>query len=228
MASAREHLLEAAKSGDGEAVARLLDADPSLARRTPDGTSPVLLAAYHGHPEIARLFALRAAPLDLFEACAVGALDRVADLVAADPATIDSFAPDGFFPLALAAFFGHADVVRFLLDHGASVGLAARNAQRVTALHAAAARRDEDLVEMLLERGADPDARQEGGVTALHEAAASDDETIARMLVEHGARLDVRTDDGKTPEDLARELGRWRVAEWLALQAVGSDAQPSI
>jgi ankyrin repeat protein len=229
MSSTREELLEAVRAGDRAAVERLLDTDPSLVRPGGSGgPSPILTAAYHGHPELAEPFLARGATLDLFEACALGELARVRELIAAAPEAVDAYAPDGFFPLALAAFFRHPHVVRLLLARGATVGLSARNATHVTALHAATARHDADTVELLLERGADPDARQEHGLVALHEAAASGDETIARLLLEHGASLDARSDDGRTAHDLADDHGQGRVADWLELlERGGGDAQPS-
>src|SRR5258708_6457702 len=45
----------------------------------------------------------------------------------------------------------------------------ARNAQRVTALHGAVARQDVEIAKMLLERGADPNTRQERGHKELAE-----------------------------------------------------------
>jgi ankyrin repeat protein len=224
-----DELLDAIRTGDRARVERLLDEDRSLLHAAgPQGSSAILLAAYHGHPELAAAFVQRGASLDLFEASALGDLGRVRQLLDAAPEAVGSFAPDGFFPLALAAFFGHREIVRALLEHGAPVGLAARNPRRITALHAAVARHDADIVELLLDHGADPDARQERGYAPLHEAAAAGDETIARMLLEHGARLDARTDEGKTPLDLADERGQGRMLEWLEiLGRGGGDAQPS-
>jgi uncharacterized protein len=129
---------------------------------------------------------------------------------------VNTFAPDGFFPLGLAAFFGHTRVVEFLLAHGADVAAVARNSQRVTALHGAVARRDVEIVKMLLERGADPNAKQERGFVPLHDAAANGNLALVQLLVTHGALVDARSEDGKTPGEMAAERGHADVAEWLA------------
>jgi uncharacterized protein len=214
-----KELLEAIRAGNKTAVDSLLQQEPGLLGfKAPSGSSVILLATYYGHPELTEVFARHGAKLDVFEASATGNLGRVRQLVEGAPATVNSFAPDGFYPLGLAVFFGHRDVVEFLLKQGADVHLAARNPQRVTALHAAAARRDAEVVRTLLKHGADPNARQEKGFVPLHDAAASGEEVITHLLVEHGAHVDARTDDGKTPYDLASERGHQQVAEWLKAQ----------
>lgn len=211
-----EQLMNAINAGDKPAIERLLQEDPSLvSTRAPNGTSAILLAAYYGRVDAAQVFVANGAKLDLYEACAVGDIEQVRAIVKGNPGTVNSFAADGFFPLGLAAFFGHREIVRLLLANGAQASLAARNAQRVTALHGAVARGDTDIVKLLLEHGADPNARQESGFVPLHEAAANGKEVIARLLIEHGASVDAATDDGKTAYDLAVARGQKAMAEWL-------------
>jgi ankyrin repeat protein len=136
-------------------------------------------------------------------------------LIEADRELVNSFAADGFYPLGLAAFFGHHTIVEFLLKNGADVRLAARNAQKVTALHGAVARRDLQIVNMLLEAGADPNARQERGFAPLHDAAANGSIPLVELLLKHGARADVKSDEGKTPADMATDRGHKEVVQML-------------
>jgi uncharacterized protein len=159
-----KELLEAIRAGNKPAVDSLLQQEPALLGfKAPNGSSAILLATYYGHAELTEVFLRHGAKLDVFEASATGNLEGVRQLVEGAPARVNSFAPDGFYPLGLAAFFGHREIVQLLLEHGADVHLAARNAQRVTALHAAVARRDAETVGMLLKRGADPNARRRKG-----------------------------------------------------------------
>jgi len=213
-------LIETIRAGDNPGLDALLTREPGLLRfASPNGSSVVLLAAYYGHPELAEVFVKHGAKLDIFEASALGNLERVRELVKANPTPVNSFAPDGFFPLGLAAFFGHRDVVEFLLAHGADARVAARNGQRVTALHGGVARRDVEIVRMLLEKGADANARQERGFVPLHDAAANGNDTLVQLLVKHGAHVDARSEDGKTPADLAAERGHTELAAWLKSQS---------
>ncbi len=182
-------LLDAIRKGDREAVAMLLNARPELLRdRNDQGVSAVSLAMYHGQPAIAQLFLERGAELDLHEACAVGALERVAQLTRPD--NVNSTSADGFPPLGLACYFGHEDVARYLIAQGADVNLPAANAMKVCPIHAAAARRSEPIVRLLLENGADPNARQQGDYTALDAARQNGDTDIIDLLLRYGASQD--------------------------------------
>jgi uncharacterized protein len=214
-------LMEAIRAGDKAGLEALLSAEPGLLEfAAPNGSSVMLLAAYYGHPELAEIFVRHGAKPDVFEASALGDLETVRKVVSGDRALVNAFAADGFYPLGLAAFFGHRAIVEFLLKNGADVSLSARNAQKVTALHGAVARRDLEIVKMLLEAGADPNARQERGFAPLHDAAANGSEPLVELLLKHGARADAKTGDGKTPADMAAERGHKEIVEKLKKAAL--------
>ena len=199
VAKSDQQLFEAIRAGDASRVSELLEAAPGLAgARTPEGASAVLMAIYFGHPEMVRLFEDRGVVLNLFEACAAGRLERVAALVAGNPALVGGYSDDGYPALGLAVFFGHDDVAGILMEKGADVNAASLNSQCVTPLHAAAARHNTKLVGDLLARGADPDAAQGGGITALHEAAFHGDGEIVELLLGYGANPRQKTAAGKT------------------------------
>lgn len=209
-----EEFLAALKQGDVEAAQRLLRTNPELlSARNEQGTTLAALAVYHGQPSIARLFGEHR-PYDIWEACMLGHLPRVRECVR-EGADINVPAPDGFPPFALAIFFGHPEVYRFLLEEGADVNQPAANAMQVAAVHAAVSRGDLDALTLILEHGADPRARQQGGWTALHAAAANGNRRAAEMLIEAGAEVHARTDKGETAADLARGSQHADLAAWL-------------
>ena len=60
---------------------------------------------------------------------------------------MSEYAPDGFTPVALAAFFGQPAAVKALIAAGADVNAAAKNGLKVAALHAAVAGGKLDIVQ---------------------------------------------------------------------------------
>src|SRR5258708_37803063 len=122
--------------------------------------------------------------LDIFEASSTGQSERVKVLLKQDRGLVNKFAPDGFYPIGLATFFGHKDTVELLIANGADVRMAARNDMKVTSLHAAAAGKWIEIAKILLERGADPNARQMSGYVPLHEIAGQGSIEFARRFRE--------------------------------------------
>ncbi len=206
----------AVKAGNLDEVRRLVRATPALAGvRDANGVSGILIATYHGHRDVAATLVDMGAPVDIFEASALGLTDRIASLVREDPARVSAYAQDGFYPLGLAAFFGHLDAVRALIAAGADVQATARNAFKVQPIHAAAASRNLDIIRAVLEAGADPNVPQQQGFVPLHEAASNGNREMAELLVQHGANPDLANDAGKTSIALAREKGHPALAEWM-------------
>ncbi len=212
-----EEFIAAVSAGETARVSRLIDVNPSVVRAVDgNGVGAILTAIYHGHAPLGRLLAERGAPAGFFEACARGDLEAVRGMIAGDRSLLVRHSVDGFAPIGFATFFGHPEVDRFLLDSGADIHQQSSNAMRVGAVHAAAAVGDHDMMELLLSRGANPDARQQMEYTPLHTAAGRGDMRMATLLLNHGAHGDAAGSDGKTSAEVAREHGHGTFAEWLA------------
>jgi ankyrin repeat protein len=157
--------------------------------------SDALQALYRGDREEAeRLIAGR--DLDVFEAAAFGRTERLRELLDDDAALANAFGDDGFHPLGLACFFGHVDAARLLLERGADVNALSRNEHiQTAAIHAAAASNEEgtdesvryELIELVLDHGADPNLQQAGGFRAIDAARQNGDERVEQLLLERGA-----------------------------------------
>jgi ankyrin repeat protein len=152
--------------------------------------SDVLEAIYRGNRDEAERLAARR-ELDVFEASALGRAERLRELLGEDPSLANAWAEDGFQPLGLASFFGHPEAARVLVESGAEVNSASRNAMKVMPLHSAAAAQDPqvryEIAKLLLEAGADPNARQQDDYTPLMAADQHGDTGLRELLVEHGA-----------------------------------------
>ena len=89
------------------------------------------------------------------------------------------------------------------------------NALRNMALHAAAAGRAQAVAKLLLDAGANVNARQHGGWTPLHSVAQNGDVEFARVLTEAGADVNVRADNQQRPLDLALTQGHQAMVDFL-------------
>jgi ankyrin repeat protein len=217
-------MMDAVAAGDTDRVAALVADDPSLAMaRGADGVSALLLARYRfDRPTMDALLA--ADPdLDVFEAAALGRIDRLRERLAEDPGAVTAMSPDGFTALHLAAFFGKSEVTRILLEAAARVDTYTTNDFANQPLHAAAAGRHIEVCRLLLGAGADVDATQHGGFTPLHEAAQHGDVELVELFLSAGADPRASVADGGTPADLAEAAGHQDVATRLREVA---DAHP--
>jgi ankyrin repeat protein len=68
---------------------------------------------------------------------------------------------------------------------------------------------------MLIQFGADIDARSEQGETPLIRAAGSGKYELAKILIEHGADIQVRPEHGKTALEKAKDHGYYGVSAWM-------------
>src|SRR5262245_53035845 len=165
--SVEPDLFGALERGDIKRVEALLAAEPALANaRDERGRSLLLAAVYLGQKPLARKVLDAGAVVGLFEAAALGDLARAGAALDADPSLVRSYGNDGFTPLHLAAFFGHPDLARLLLERGADVDARSKSekvARDNTPLHAAAANAQYEVAALLVERGADVNARDGSG-----------------------------------------------------------------
>ncbi|GMH45515.1 hypothetical protein BSKO_13472 [Bryopsis sp. KO-2023] len=100
------------------------------------------------------------------------------------------------------------------LEMGAELNLTTGVAER-TVLHIASKTGGTELIEFLIEAGAEVDALTIGRATPLHVAAADNRADAARLLLENGADIDATTTDGNSPLHWAATQGHPEVAEVL-------------
>ena len=207
MANPGADLIEAVIARDTPRVTGLLAADPTLANaRDSAGVSAIMLSRYRSdRPTMDALLA--ADPdLDVYEAAALGYIDRLNARLDEDPERASTFSADGFTALHFAAFFGKPEAARTLLEAGAAVNVTSRNDQIVQPLHSAAAGLHHEVCRLLIAAGA---------ITPLHEAAQHGDIELVELFLSAGADPAAVTDDGKTPADTADASGHVDVARRL-------------
>jgi ankyrin repeat protein len=186
-------------------VVPLLVSDPNVQNKS--GMTPLHLAASICDPELIELLIKHGARVDaatekgdtpLHMATCPQAVDILVRH-GADPLAKNR---DGYTPLHVAAAEDDYEVVKHL---AALVGTDVRGTKGETPLHVAAYRGSRRAVEVLLELGADPNARDEDGRTPLHYLFMGEhiDVLILKMLLSKGADPNARDKDGKTPLELA-------------------------
>jgi uncharacterized protein len=211
-----QEFIDAATQGDVARVKEMLQADPSLAQsRDENGLSVVLKATYYGQRDVVEALLASGVELNIFEAAATGQTDRVRALIEEDPALVNSYSPDGFAPLSLAAFFGNSETVDVLLAAGAEVSAPSRETMKLTPLASALATGNNRIARTLIEHGANVNAKGESDVTPLHTAAARGNIEAATFLLEHGADINATTTDGKKPISYAEERNHPEMVDFL-------------
>ena len=151
----------------------------------------------------------------MFEATALGYVDRLRDRLDEDPSR-----PCARPPTASRRSISPRSSARPRRRGSCSrraprSNVVAGNEMRVQPLHSAAAGRHLEVCRLLLAAGADVDARQAGGFTPLHAAAQNGDPELVELFLSARADPPAPTDDGETPADTAEAAGHPDVARRL-------------
>jgi ankyrin repeat protein len=239
--AAHAQLIEATEAGDHAAALKLLEAGVDVNARGPDGTTPLMWAAYHGDVALTQRLLKAGAAVDarnrygasaLSEAATIGSASLIAALLDAGAAA-DAPNAEGETPLMVVARTGNVEAAKLLLDSGADVN-AKEEWGGQTALIWAAAQSQPQMVRLLVNEGADVDARavvrnwqrkvvkeprpkdmNRGGLTPLLYAAREGCLECARHLLEGGADVDLADPENVTALSLALANLHFDLAAYL-------------
>lgn len=176
---------------------------------------------------------------DIFGAAKEGQLEKLKELIAANPAAV-ARARRGETPLMAALYRGHMDCVEALVDGGAPLDIFAASAlgrldaletalaahpsavrllayDGWTPLHLAAFFGRRDAADRLLSAGADLAAISANALrnTPLHAGVAGGHIDVSLLLIERGADVKIADAGGHTPFHIAAEGGYLPVAKAL-------------
>jgi len=194
-------LMVASSKGD-KAMVRLLlqnNADPNAKNNTEN--TPLIIASGYGHTKVVRL-------LLQYEA---------------DPSIQNKY---GNTALSLASASRHRDVVSLITKRSEPSHLNIQNVKGETALFIAVDRGYEDIVEVLLLSGADPDLRTKRGDTALMVSSGKWDLKIFNMLIKPkrqgggGADPNVKNISGQTALMKIITKARWKAVDPILLMKI--------
>ena len=158
----------------------------------------------------------------IFAAVEAGDTDAVARLLAqgADVNGTLNSAGEGKTPLMAAAAHNRLELIQPLVTAGAVVDQQEKPGGN-TALFYAAQLDNTDIVQMLLEEGADPDLQDENGWSPLHVAAQYGYLSTTRALLNGAADVNLPDNKGMTP--LMLTLARGDERTYTILLANGAD-----
>jgi ankyrin repeat protein len=213
----------AVAAGDATLVAAYLRRDPALAGgRDERGRSVLEIACLAGRREVAEL--LRRQPgrpqaLELVEAALAGDAERVQWWLGKAPALVNEPDATGFNAVHAAVLAGRPALVMAMTVRGADFNALSAEAPRRTPLRLAAEGPDDEiadeLIDLMVGNGGDPNAEQGDGVTPLHAAAAAGRRESIRLLIWSGADAGRLTPAGETALALAERHGRGEAAALL-------------
>ena len=196
-------LVTAAANQDRETVHQLLAEGVDVNAARADGATALLWAAHWDDVDLVERLLAAGADVNLADDHGVTALERAAEnaslamvrtLIAAG-ADVNAAQASGLAPLMTAARTGNASVVRALIAAGADVNATATETGS-TALMWSVSEPHPEIVELLLDAGADPAASTIKGFTPLMFAARNGDIDIARALIASGVDVNAPSADG--------------------------------
>ncbi|XP_048391672.1 ankyrin repeat and SOCS box protein 3 isoform X3 [Stegostoma tigrinum] len=136
-------------------------------------------------------------------------------------ANLNAITNENVTPLFLATEKGDIAVIKTLLKHGARIN-GPHSACLWSVLHQAAYQEHLEILKLLLEKGADKQARDDYGITPLFLAAQYGKQESLRVLLQYGSDVNCQAFDKATPLFIAAQEGHVECVELLLSN--GADA----
>ncbi len=109
---------------------------------------------------------------------------------------VDLMLDDEDFMLHYPLSNGNSDIVRLLLEHGASID--AKDSNGNTVLHDAAYNGNVQILNLLLEKNVEVNRQNNSGLTALHFVVQGGCLDAVKLLLSHNASISLQDNDGDT------------------------------
>lgn len=228
----RKKLLDVVAKGSIADVMELLAAGVDVNVKSSIGQSPLYLAAAKGSHQIMTLLLDRGATVDdaaldgttaLYAACENNR-ELAVKLLLKHKARADAAALNGMQPIHAAAKKGHVAIVNVLLQHKVKYDVMTRSSG-LTPLMMACQQSHSEVVELLLDAGADPHVEDADGNTPLHFTCAAGNYRTTYLLLTAGADPDMPNAREETAFDVASEHGHSHVLYLLETMDMAGGAK---
>uniref|UniRef100_A0A0G4FBD4 Uncharacterized protein n=1 Tax=Chromera velia CCMP2878 TaxID=1169474 RepID=A0A0G4FBD4_9ALVE len=201
---------------------------------TKGGTTALIMAAQHGHPEVVALLLREKVDVNqkrkdgstsLMLAAQNGHTDVVCLLVR-HRADVHRKNNGGFTALMMASSKGHADVMAVLLREKAGVNV--KTWGGYNSLMLAAHDGHPEVISLLVREKAQMDEKNIMGCTALMYAAQNGYLDVVIMLLQHGADPAITAPDGSTAVKMAASMRHLKIRDLLAGMTPSLLDEPSV
>ncbi len=211
-------IIDAVRSGDAQAVKRLLGRGTNINVRDDTGASALMHSTVYADEHMVSMLLKHGADVNAENNAKATALmwsvksPAKAKLLIDHGADVNAVTEEGLTPLIMAAVLpDSAETVRLLLKHGAEVNA---NSQNFSPLMAASSRGDVEVVKLLLENGADATKQNSFGFSPLHGASFNGTAETTRLLLAKGVNPNVEV-VGLTPTVWAAVHGKTEALKLL-------------
>lgn len=145
-------------------------------------------------------FTATAQEKNVFDIARNGTLTEIQNLKKSNPDVINSLNESETSPLILACYRGNIEVAKFLIENVKDINY---NSDMGTALMAATYKNHPELVKLMLEKKANPNATDANGTTALSLAVQFRNPELVKLLLEYKADKTIKDNKGKTAFEYA-------------------------
>ena len=211
--------LHAASSGNHLSCVKLLLAYGADVNAEVEASgTPVYIAMSKGFKEMQELLYSYGGTATLTAACTLGKIDLVGEILAVYPSAVNN---GDYGPLAQAAGSGHTDIVRLLLKYEVDLNHPwyASNYMDYACRYAG-----KEMVELLLDHGADPNLTNWLGVSYLHLLASKGNTELAKVMIDYGANVNAIDEEYcTTPLGWAAKYGQEEMISFLLKRGAQKD-----
>ena len=205
-------MIEAARVGDVKALRKLLASGANPDEKGKGGATPLFYAASGDHAQVAEILLAKGASVNTVDNKGRTALfanlnnDKdsleILQLLILKGAAINHRDSFGMNALHLSVdVHGSHSKTKFLIENGIEINVQSAK-EKDFALRIATSWGDKAAVQLLLERGSNPNLQRQDGTTALMEACLGKHLAIVKMLLDYGADPSLTNKEGQSAYDL--------------------------